>query len=162
MTKILLLSDTHSYIDPKIARFLEQAEELWHAGDIGNTHVIDFLSQKKAIFVRGNIDCKNLEANEVAVFERNGFVFLMIHIAGKPLFYNPKVQGLIKEYRPHFLICGHSHILRILWDAKHQLLYLNPGACGQEGFHTQKTMLFFDLDKAKGIKNLQIIEWPKN
>ncbi|HRZ75463.1 MAG TPA: metallophosphoesterase family protein, partial [Flavobacterium sp.] len=41
MKKILLLSDTHSFLDEKILKYVRLVDEVWHAGDIGNLTVTD-------------------------------------------------------------------------------------------------------------------------
>ena len=57
MKKILLLSDTHSYIDKKMIKYVKQADEVWHAGDIGDLRVTDTLKSLKPLHaVYGNID----------------------------------------------------------------------------------------------------------
>ena len=43
MTKILLLSDTHGYIGDEILKYVRQADEVWHAGDIGDLKVVDLI-----------------------------------------------------------------------------------------------------------------------
>ena len=40
MLKILLMSDTHSHIDKNMLHYCKEADEVWHAGDIGSYHVI--------------------------------------------------------------------------------------------------------------------------
>ena len=52
MKKILLLSDTHSYIDEQILKFVKQADEVWHAGDIGNLRVTDAIKELKPLMIK--------------------------------------------------------------------------------------------------------------
>jgi len=66
----------------------------------------------------------------------------------------------LKKIKPSIFICGHSHILKIQYDKKLNILHLNPGAAGKYGFHAVRTMLRFELDKGE-IKNLEIIELAK-
>ncbi|UTW66265.1 metallophosphoesterase family protein [bacterium SCSIO 12643] len=165
MTKIGLLSDTHSYIDPKVYKYFEHVDEIWHAGDIGTIEVTDQLSEFKPVrAVYGNIDNHVIRAQfkEVEVFELDGVKVLMIHIGGYPKRYVPQVKQLLLKEKPDLFICGHSHILKVIYDKELQLLHLNPGAAGFHGFHKIKTLLRFELNSGK-IENLEIIELgPRN
>lgn len=163
MKKIVLLSDTHGYFDDKILHYIQPADEVWHAGDIGNLDIIEKISSiKKLRAVYGNIDDHKIriEIPETQFFEMELFRILVIHIAGKFGSYTPQVRSLIKEYTPDILVCGHSHILKIANDPKNNLLYINPGAAGISGFHTVRTLLRFDLDNHE-IKNMSVVEMAK-
>ena len=163
MKKILLLSDTHSYIDDQILKFVKQADEVWHAGDIGNLRVTDTIKELKPLrAVYGNIDDKDARAefpldNQFTV---EGVDVWITHIGGYPKKYNQRVRAELKENPPKLFICGHSHILKVQYDQSLQLLHLNPGAAGKHGFHKIRTMLRFALDKGN-IKDLEIIELAK-
>jgi hypothetical protein len=160
MKKIFLLSDTHGFIDPHFIKHMQSADEIWHAGDIGNADILDQLNKIKPVrAVYGNIDGNDIRklCNEYEFIELDGFRFLLIHIAGTFGKYNNKTQTLIKQYKPQALICGHSHILKVAYDKKFDLLYINPGAAGNYGFHKQKTALTFTCHDGK-ITNLSIIE----
>ena len=163
MKKILLLSDTHSYIDDQILKFVKQADEVWHAGDIGNLKVTDAIQNLKPLrAVYGNIDDKNARAEFPldAKFEVENVVVWMTHIGGYPNKYNLRIREEIKKNSPKIFIAGHSHILKVQFDKKLNLLHLNPGAAGNHGFHKVRTMLRFELEKGE-IKNLEIIELAK-
>lgn len=160
MKRILLISDTHGLIDPAVERHAKSADELWHAGDIGNEKVADFLTNLKPLrAVYGNIDGTELRSRfkEELVFELEGVKVVMTHIAGYPGSWNAKAKLLIQQHQPKLFIAGHSHILKVLNDKHNQLLFMNPGAAGNHGFHRVKTMLKFDLDNGR-IENLQLIE----
>ncbi len=163
MTKILLLSDTHSYIDETILKYVNQTDEVWHAGDIGNLSVTDTLKKIKPLrAVYGNID------NNEARLEfplNNRFMCEKVdvwitHIGGYPGKYNTTIREEIKQNPPKIFICGHSHILKVQFDKKLNLLHLNPGAAGKSGFHQIRTMLRFEIDGEK-IQNLEVIELGK-
>lgn len=163
MKKILLLSDTHSYIDDQILKFVKQADEVWHAGDIGNLKVTDAIQNLKPLrAVYGNIDDKNARAEFPldAKFEVENVVVWMTHIGGYPNKYNLRIREEIKKKPPKIFIAGHSHILKVQFDKKLNLLHLNPGAAGNHGFHKVRTMLRFELEKGE-VKNLEIIELAK-
>jgi putative phosphoesterase len=165
MKKILLLSDTHGFWDSKLDRFSDAVDEIWHAGDIGSLEILTILEQKnkKLRLISGNIDGAIFKKNAPTfqLFFEGNKKFLMIHITGKPLYYLPSVQQILQEEKPDFLITGHTHILRVIWDKKYNLLYINPGACGNEGIHQVKTALQFDIETKGDLKNLQIIEWSR-
>ena len=115
--KIGLLSDTHSIIDKRILKFFENCNEIWHAGDIGTIETLESLEKfKKIRAVYGNIDNHKIrkEVNEFLLLKYEKLVILIIHIAGKPPKYNKITYNLIKKHKPNILICGHSHILKIL------------------------------------------------
>ncbi len=163
MKKILLLSDTHSHMDETILKYVKQADEVWHAGDIGNLEVTDTIKSLKPLrAVYGNIDDKDARAEFPLdnQFETEGVRVWITHIGGYPKRYNPRVRSLLKDNPPKLFICGHSHILKVQYDQDLQLLHLNPGAAGKHGFHKVRTMLRFALEKGD-IKDLEIIEIPR-
>ena len=160
MKKILLISDTHGYIDEKIISHTNYVDEVWHAGDIGNTRVIDSIKLLKPIkAVYGNIDSNEIRmmTEKNLIFESEGVRVVMTHIAGYPGRYNRNAIDLIQKYNPNLFICGHSHILKVIQDKKYNHLHFNPGAAGIYGFHKKRTMLKFSLQKGT-IKNLFVIE----
>ncbi|HEA19302.1 hypothetical protein LCGC14_0721600 [marine sediment metagenome] len=163
MIRILLLSDTHSHMDEGILKYVRQADEVWHAGDIGSLAVTDSLSKIKPVrAVYGNIDDTNIQMEFPLNnrFKSEDVDVLMTHIGGYPPKYNARTKALIAENRPKLFICGHSHILKVMWDKKQNILHMNPGACGKHGFHQIRTMLRFVID-GKDIKDLEIIELGK-
>ena len=160
MKKILLLSDTHGFLDQRIQNYAKKADEIWHAGDIGKMSILNRLESITPIrAVYGNIDSHEIrkQVPEMLNFECEGVNVLMIHIAGYPGYYNSKVKHLIKLEKPKLFICGHSHILKIMQDKKNSHLHMNPGAAGISGFHKIRTLLRFSLHKGE-IKNLEVIE----
>lgn len=163
MKKILLLSDTHSHIDDVILKYVDLADEVWHAGDIGNLEVTDIIKARKPLRgVYGNID----DAKARLDFPlHNRFMceevdVWITHIGGYPGKYNPDIRIEIQNNPPKVFICGHSHILKVQFDKKLNLLHMNPGAAGKSGFHQVRTMLRFVIDGDK-IKDLEIIELGK-
>ncbi|PTX59425.1 hypothetical protein C8N46_10913 [Kordia periserrulae] len=160
MKKILLLSDTHSHIDDHILKHVQHADEVWHAGDIGDLSVTDTIKELKPLRgVYGNIDNDKarMEFPEHNRFMCEDVDVWITHIGGYPNKYNVRVREEIRQNPPQLFICGHSHILKVMFDKKLNLLHMNPGACGKHGFHKVRTMLRFVIDKDK-IKDLEIIE----
>ncbi|WP_053992124.1 metallophosphoesterase [Mangrovimonas sp. TPBH4] len=163
MTRILLLSDTHSYIDSKILKYVKQADEVWHAGDIGDLKVTDAIKKLKPLrAVYGNIDDTKVrtEFPEHNRFMCEDIDVWITHIGGYPPRYNPRVKPDIYENPPRLFICGHSHILKVMPDKKLNLIHMNPGAVGTHGFHKVRTMLRFTIDGSK-IDNLEVIEFKR-
>nr|WP_314544982.1 metallophosphoesterase family protein [uncultured Empedobacter sp.] len=163
MKKILLLSDTHSYIDDRILEYAQKADEIWHAGDIGDISVTDRLAKIKPLrAVYGNIDDSKVRA-EFPLHNRftlEDVDVWMTHIGGYPGKYNPTIRKEITENPPKLFICGHSHILKVMPDKQLGLIHMNPGAVGKHGFQKVRTMLRFELNKGK-IENLEVIEFKK-
>jgi uncharacterized protein len=162
--KIGLLSDTHGYLDPKIFSHFKDCDELWHAGDIGDSATADQLEDFKPVrAVFGNIDDKLLQARfpEDLKFNCEGLEIWMTHIGGAPPGYNPRVKKILTGYTPNIFICGHSHILRVKKDpAYNDMLYINPGAAGNQGFHPIKTIMRFTITDG-AIGNMEVIELGK-
>lgn len=163
MIKILLLSDTHSHIDETILKYVHQADEVWHAGDIGDLIVTETIQKIKPLrAVYGNIDDDKarLEFPLHNRFMCENVEVWITHIGGYPGKYNLAIRNEIQSNPPKLFICGHSHILKVMFDKKLNLLHLNPGAVGIHGFHQVRTMLRFEIDGEK-IQNLEIIEIGK-
>ncbi|MEQ3665450.1 MULTISPECIES: metallophosphoesterase family protein [unclassified Olleya] len=163
MKKILLLSDTHSHIDDAVLSHVKQADEVWHAGDIGDLKVTDAIKALKPLrAVWGNIDNNKARAEfpENNRFTIEGVDVWITHIGGYPNRYNIRVREEITKNPPKLFICGHSHILKVIQDKKLGLLHMNPGAIGIHGFHNVRTMLRFTIDNGK-IENLEVIEYPR-
>jgi putative phosphoesterase len=167
MTRVFLLSDTHSYWNSEWIKYFEAADQIWHAGDIGDEKLLqkinEYSQNKELKIVYGNIDgnAVRIQTAEHCVFELEGFKVLIIHIAGTFRKYNQHTKDLISRYQPNILVCGHSHILKVRYDPQFHLWYMNPGAAGKYGFHPISTALFFELNEGK-IQNFNIIEWEKN
>lgn len=163
MKKILLLSDTHSYIGDDILKHVKKADEVWHAGDIGDIIVTDTIKDIKPLrAVHGNIDAHEVRAEfpENNRFMCEGLDVWITHIGGYPKRYSPRIKGELTNNPPDIFICGHSHILKVVQDKKLSLLHMNPGAIGKHGFHKVRTMLRFEIDDKK-IQNLAVIEFKR-
>ena len=154
-----VMADTHGFLDPAILEHFADCQELWHAGDFGRRVAEPLQAFKPLRAVYGNIDSAEIRGtfaeNELFVCEQ--IPVLMTHIAGGLGKYNQRVRSLIAEHRPQILVCGHSHIPRIEQDKKYQLIHLNPGAAGHQGFHTQRTVVRLELEAGE-IKDVRLIE----
>ncbi|MFL5763354.1 MAG: metallophosphoesterase family protein [Bacteroidia bacterium] len=163
MQRIALLSDTHNYLDPKIFKYFENCDQIWHAGDIGTISITDELARIKPLrAVYGNIDgqdVRKVHPLHQHFMCENVKVFIT-HIGGYPGRYSAEALKEIRKEKPGLFICGHSHILKVMFDEQNQLLHINPGAAGIHGFHSVRTLVRFSIDKDK-IKDLEVIELGK-
>lgn len=160
MKKIVLLSDTHSALDERFLPHLEDANEIWHAGDIGDIEILENLEKTtKVRAVYGNIDNHIIRSatKEFINFKCEEVNVLITHIGGYPGKYTKGIKEKIQKVRPKLFICGHSHILKVIFDKKFNLLHMNPGAAGNYGVHKVKTILKFKIDK-ENITDLKVIE----
>lgn len=160
MKRIGLLSDTHGYLDDRILEYLGSCDEIWHAGDIGNVETAQKLSQLKPLrAVSGNIDGTDLrqEYPMRLRFFCEQVEVLMVHIGGYPGHYSPDIRTELKLSAPKLFISGHSHILKVIYDKKYNVLHINPGAAGLQGFHQIRTLIRFSID-GEEIKDLEVIE----
>ncbi|MDP4281523.1 MAG: metallophosphoesterase family protein [Bacteroidota bacterium] len=163
MKKIGLLSDTHSILHPKVFDFFSKCDEIWHAGDLGDIAVADQIREKWPLrAVYGNIDGRDvrMEFPEILVFTVENVKVLMTHIGGYPGKYDHRAMRNILQYSPQLFICGHSHILRVMYDKKHGFLCINPGAAGNYGAQLSITMVRFIID-GSNIRDLDVLDIPR-
>jgi len=168
LIRVGLISDTHSYLDERVFEHFAACDEIWHAGDIGDKAVAEKLAAFKLLrAVCGNIDGPEirLQYPENQIFTCGTLRVWMTHIGGYPPKYTAALKKRLDDIRPDVFICGHSHILKVLPDVERQLLHLNPGAAGQEGFHQVRTLLRLAVDLEKrglaSISQLEVIELGK-
>lgn len=163
MKKIGIISDTHGVFDESLMDFLAGVDELWHAGDFGSTKLSDsIVAFKPTRGVYGNIDDGTTRKiwSEFNCFDCEGVRVLMTHAGGYPGKYTPQTLQRIVAYRPAMVITGHSHILKVIYDKKHNLLHINPGAAGKYGFHNVRTAVRLEIE-GSDIRNLEVGEWKK-
>jgi len=164
MTRIGLLSDTHGWLHPGIYEFFKDSDEIWHCGDIGNIEIADELSEYKILkAVYGNIDGWDVRVKfpPYLSFQCEEVSVLMTHVGGYPGRYDAEARKKILFEKPGLFVCGHSHILKVIYDKKNELLHINPGAAGKFGLQQVITFIRFVID-GKDIRDLEICEHPKN
>jgi len=160
MKRIGILSDTHGVLIPQVFDFFKDVDEIWHAGDIGNIETAERLEAFKPLrAVHGNIDdhVVRLQYPEDQFFQVEDIRVYMTHIGGYPGHYLPEIRILLQDKQPELYVCGHSHILKVIYDKKLNLLHINPGAAGTSGFHKHITMVRLTID-GKEIKDLEIFD----
>lgn len=163
MKKIGIISDTHGVFDRALMDFLADTDEVWHAGDIGSAALSDVIAGFKSLrAVYGNIDDALVRRiwPRCSHFACEGAGVLMTHIGGYPGRYEPGFRRMIEECRPQLVITGHSHILKVMYDKRHEALHINPGAAGKYGFHSVRTAVRLEID-GNDIRNLEVGEWKK-
>ena len=164
MKNILLISDTHSFLDPRIEKHIDACDEVWHAGDIGDISLTDKIkAKKKLVAVYGNIDDNKVrsEFEKDAIFFCEKVKVFITHIGGYPPNYTPALFQKLSEIKPQLFICGHSHILLVQYLKEIDCLHLNPGAAGKQGWHKVQTLLKFQIE-GSDIKNMEVVELKRN
>ncbi len=164
MVRIGLISDTHGFLDDRVFKHFELCDEIWHAGDFGTIALADSLAAFKPLKgVYGNIDGKELRQTfpENLRFNCEGLDVWITHIGGYPDRYSAKVRKEMYANPPALFICGHSHILKVIFDKKINCLHLNPGAAGKQGWHKIRTLMRFAIDEGK-VKDMEVIELNNN
>lgn len=161
--KIGLLSDTHGYLDSRIEQFFKDCQEVWHCGDIGDLGITDRLAggfNLRAVY--GNIDGGEVRRMfpETKIFVCEDVKVVMTHIGGYPGHYDARIREVLYREHPQLFVCGHSHILKVMYDKTLKCLHINPGAAGRYGFHKVRTAVRFVIEKGN-IKDLEVIEWNK-
>lgn len=160
MTRIGIISDTHNYLDEQVFDYFKDVDIILHAGDIGTQAITDQLKTFKPLYaVYGNIDGAELRSEfpENQFLNIEGCKVFMTHIAGAVGKYNASVRTLIEKEKPNILVCGHSHIVKVMKDANYNLLHINSGAAGIHGFHKVRTIIRFEIDNGKP-QNMELIE----
>ena len=163
MTRIGLLSDTHGLLDERVLEHFKNVDEIWHAGDIGSTEVLQTLQRFKTVrAVRGNADAGDIRwlLRDVEAFRIENVNVLMTHIGYQNGYLTWPVRRIIEQEPVQLFVCGHSHILRVGYDKPHKMLCVNPGAAGKYGIQTVQTLLRFKIDDTE-IRDLEVIELQK-
>ncbi len=163
MIRIGILSDTHGFVHPRIFDFFGGVDEIWHAGDIGTSAVLDQLRELKPCrAVYGNIDGNEIRMilPEIQVFAIGQVRVMITHIGGYPGHFPPGIRRLLEEERPNLFVCGHSHILRVGYDQSLGVLCINPGAAGKYGMHKSITAVRLVID-GSAMKDLEVLDIPR-
>lgn len=167
--RIGLISDTHGYLDEMVFEHFKSCDEIWHAGDFGSIDIADRIRDgqtggRQTVLkgVYGNIDGNDIRNvyPEQLVFMCEEIKVMIRHIGGYPPRYNPETRKELLIHQPQLFICGHSHILKIMYDDTIHCLHMNPGAAGRSGWHKVRTIITFTID-GKNMKDCQVIELGK-
>ncbi|HIW87652.1 MAG TPA: YfcE family phosphodiesterase [Candidatus Onthomorpha intestinigallinarum] len=163
MKRIGVMSDSHGRVPKQVYEFFKDTDIILHCGDIGSDEVLEELRLfKPTIAVWGNCD-NRYELNDVKefqIFTLENLRLMMTHIGGYPKHYNPSLIKRFRDEKPDIFLCGHSHILRVMYDRDFDFLLINPGACGKMGIHNKCTLVRLALDKGKA-KDLEVMDFSK-
>lgn len=163
MTRIGLLSDTHGFLDDAVFKHFEACDEIWHAGDFGTVAVAEALQNVKPLKgVYGNIDGYDVRSvyPQKEVWTCEEVTVFMTHIGGYPGRYAPGIKQELINHKAALFICGHSHILKVIYDDTISCLHMNPGAAGNQGWHIVRTLIRFSID-GKNIRDCDVVELGK-
>lgn len=164
MKRIGILSDTHSCWDARFATHFADCDEVWHAGDIGCIDVFRRLEETVPMVraVRGNIDSGIVARSfpEAITFDVEGVRVYMTHIGGYPGRYAPGTMRRILDSGAKLYVCGHSHILKVMFDRELDVLHINPGAAGHQGWQKERTLVKLTID-GSDMRDLEVIELGK-
>lgn len=161
-----IISDTHGIFEPRFMDFFADCDEIWHAGDFGGgfSTASAIAAFKPLVGVVGNCDERGLMYDYPIYkhFKREELSILMTHIGGYPGHYDMYARQLIDRYRPDIFVCGHSHILRVMRDERlkaasgNDMLVINPGAAGLQGFHIIRTAIRLKIS-GKTVSDLEVL-----
>lgn len=163
MTRIGLISDTHAYLDKAVFTHFKDCDQIWHGGDFGTAALADDLAAFKPLKgVYGNIDGYDIRSRypQKLVWQCEEVKVFMTHIGGYPNRYAPGIRHELAAQKAKLFICGHSHILKVIYDDKINCLHMNPGAAGKQGWHQVRTLIRFAIDGSE-IKDCEVIELGK-
>ena len=163
MKRIGLISDTHGYLDEAVFKHFDKCDEIWHAGDFGPVEIANKLAAFKPLKgVYGNIDGQDIRTlyPETLRFTCEEITVFMTHIGGYPPKYNAAVKKALMADPPQLFICGHSHILKVMFDESLKCLHMNPGAAGVQGWHKVRTLIRFVID-GNNMRDCEVIELGK-
>lgn len=164
MKLIGILSDTHSCWDERYCRHFAGCDEIWHAGDIGDYAIVERLKTITPVVraVSGNIDGSEVRrfCPESLEFEVEGVKVWLTHIGGYPRRYAAGVKKLLRDEGVKLMVCGHSHILKVIPDPELGLLHVNPGAAGYYGWQKVRTLIRLTIDGGR-VSGLDVIELGK-
>lgn len=161
MIQVGILSDTHGYWDDRYVSYFKDCDEVWHCGDVGDYSIIERLKEEIPVVraVSGNIDHGMVRrfCNEIEIFRCEDVKVLLTHIGGYPGRWSKGMKNLLKENNINLMVDGHSHILKVIYDKELQLLHVNPGAAGQQGWQKVRTLIRLKID-GSDIRDCEIIE----
>lgn len=123
-----IISDTHGLLRPEAVEALQGSDHIIHAGDIGDSEIIDKLQEIAPVTaVRGNVDrgawARRIPATDV--LEAGGVSIYVLHIL-QELDLKPEKAGFAA------VIYGHSHVPK--QELKNGVLLFNPGSAGPRRF----------------------------
>ena len=148
-TRIGVISDTHNYLDPRVAELFEGVDHILHGGDVGLPWLIQQLEQIAPVTaVLGNTDDGALGLKLTEVVELAERKFLVHHIVN-PQALEESLKERIDRERPVVVVFGHSH--KPFNQTIDGTLYFNPGYAGHSRFGMSRSvaLLHCEADKIR-------------
>ena len=135
-----VISDTHGLLRPEAVAALRGVEHLLHAGDVGDSAILDGLREIAPVTaIRGNVDvsgaCAELPATDVV--ELGGKLFYLVHSV-HDLDINPVAAGVA------MVVSGHSHKASV--QVRDGVIYFNPASAGPRRFSLRVTVGFVTVE----------------
>ncbi|MCX6903041.1 MAG: metallophosphoesterase family protein [Verrucomicrobia bacterium] len=129
--KIALISDTHNYFDPRLPTLFEGVDHILHAGDIGQSAILDQLGQIAPVTaVLGNNDLGlRLRSFELIVL---GWRKFLVHHIVNPLAPSEALRQRLTLEAPEVVVSGHSH--KAGSGTIGPTFFINPGYAGRPRF----------------------------
>ena len=146
-----VISDTHGYLNRKVAQHFTALDGIFHAGDIGRDEVLLGLGDMAEVYaVRGNTDYSGLAGEQPDRAEHlhamlGPVTVFVTHIVGRPGMLAPRAQALIEACSPRVVIFGHSHA--VCHEESDGVLFLNPGSAGRARFGTVPSIALLHLEE---------------
>jgi hypothetical protein len=147
--KIGVISDTHNFFDPRIARLFRGVEHILHAGDIGLPGILLELEQIAPVTaVSGNTDDAGFHYRDTQLVELDGRKFLVHHIVD-PQRLTDALRAMVAREKPEVVVFGHTH--KPFCERFGETLYFNPGYAGKSRFGMERSVALLHCDE-KGIR----------
>ena len=145
--KLGLISDTHDYLDPQIAKLFKGVDHILHAGDIGMPALLLELELIAPVTaVSGNTDDSAFGYQQTRVVQLDGRKFLIHHIVD-PHDLRSDLKSLIAKERPEVVMFGHTH--KPFCERINGTLFFNPGYAGKQRFDLPRTVAVLHADGRK-------------
>jgi uncharacterized protein len=146
--KIGVISDTHNYLDPKVAELFADVDHILHAGDIGLPMIVMELEEIAPVTaVRGNTD-EGSDFKETEVVTLAGRKFLLHHIVDTH-HLSDIAKRQISRTKPDVVVFGHSH--KPFNEKIGATLFFNPGYAGKPRFNQPRSAAILHCEDA-GIR----------
>lgn len=145
--KLGLISDTHNFLDPRVAKIFKGVDHILHGGDVGDALLLTELEQIAPVTaVLGNTDeGTGLPIPLTATVKLGGWQFLVHHIVapGSGPRHLPK-STLAQP--PDVVVFGHTH--KAFAQQYGPTLFFNPGYAGRQRFDLERSVALMEISPA--------------
>jgi putative phosphoesterase len=147
--KIGVISDTHGFLDPRVAKIFAGVDHILHAGDIGFAAIVlelQFIAPVTAVLGNNDLGLEFKETELVTLADKK---FLVHHIVS-PRAPLEKAELLMAGEKPDVVVFGHTH--KKFCEAVDGVLFFNPGYAGKPKLGTERSVAILHL-AADGIRH---------